>query len=72
MAPRRDRGVEGRASACSASRGRPFSDISRAFYSRVTFGHGEPITSTVRGSRSIGPGEHLPHFGHSSWWTPSI
>ncbi|KAL6316558.1 hypothetical protein AAG906_018261 [Vitis piasezkii] len=67
---------QGRASACSASRGRsgggsakgevrhrPFHfgrgipevqaafrpEEVRAFYSRMTFGHGGPITSTVRG-----------------------
>ena len=30
-----------------------FPTLVRAFYSRVTFGHGGPITSTVRGFRSI-------------------
>ncbi|KAL6335622.1 hypothetical protein AAG906_030758 [Vitis piasezkii] len=35
------------------------STLVRAFYSRVTYGHGGPIISIVRGVRSSGLGEHM-------------
>ncbi|RVW37812.1 hypothetical protein CK203_087861 [Vitis vinifera] len=80
MAPRRDRGASKALGKRLAQASQDvtisepiFPTLVRAFYSRVTYGHGGPITSTVRGVQiPSGPGEHLPHFGHSSWWTLSI
>ncbi|RVW39194.1 hypothetical protein CK203_078158 [Vitis vinifera] len=44
-----------------------------AFYSRVTYGLGGSVMSTVRGVEiRLSSGEYLPHSRHSFSWTPSV
>ncbi|KAL6317508.1 hypothetical protein AAG906_030261 [Vitis piasezkii] len=66
-----DRGIPGTSNISSRKSHylSPFSDISRAFYSRMTFGHAGPITSTVRG---VDPWTRRASaaFWTFLWWTP--